>query len=168
MVYREEERKRHRPPGVRVLFIGESPPANGTFFCRGDSNLWRYTHEAFRSIYGADFDQDNGFCEFFMSIGCYPEDLCLDPLNRLADEERRRICEASVDSLAERISPLSPEGVVCVKASIVRQVESAMAKAGLQAVPLHKLPFPSCGHHQEYVRALTTLIEELRTDGVIM
>lgn len=169
MGYQENFRRQHRPPDVRVLFIGESPPAkNSTFFYLGNSNLWKYTYEAFRNVYGTDLVHGNGFCEFFMSRGCYLEDLCLDPVNRMEKSERRRICEASVESLAKRISPFSPGAVVCVKKSIVRQVEMAMAKAELQAVPLHKLSFPSCGHQQEYVEGLAKLIKKLRASGVIV
>lgn len=37
----EQKRRRYRPQKVRVLLIGESAPANGTFFYRGDSSLAR-------------------------------------------------------------------------------------------------------------------------------
>jgi hypothetical protein len=164
----EELRQTYKPSDVRVLLIGESPPANGTFFYLGNSNLWQYTYQAFRNVYGSDLDRGSSFCEFFMSTGCYLEDLCLDAVNRMNKAERKRACEASAALLAKRISLLSPRAVVCVKRSIARQVESAMAKAALHAVSLHELPFPSCGHQQEYVEGLTGLIVRLRASGVML
>jgi hypothetical protein len=35
----ESLRQSYRPQQVRVLFVGESPPAGGTFFYRANSNL---------------------------------------------------------------------------------------------------------------------------------
>lgn len=163
----EQLRQAFRPPDVRVLFVGESPPANGTFFYLASSSLWRYTYQAFRNVYRDDLDRDSGFCRFFMSKGCYLDDLCLAPVNRMQEAQRRRACDAAVESLAERIRVLSPQTVVCVKRSISRQVESAMAKVRLQDVPLHGLPFPSCGHQQEYVEGLIRLMVKLRTCGVM-
>ncbi len=160
----EELRQTYKPTDVRVLFIGESPPANGTFFYLGNSNLWQYTYQAFRNVYGSDLD-DSSFCEFFTSTGCFLEDLCLDAVNRMNKAERKRACEVSAALLAKRISLLSPKAVICVKMSIVRQVRSAMAKAGLQAVPMYSLPFPSCGHQREYVEGLTRLVAELKISG---
>lgn len=166
--YREELRLSYRPAEVRVLFIGESPPANGTFFYLENSNLWLYTRKAFQSVYGAALPKDMSFCEFFMSKGCYLEDLCLVPVNRMNKAERQRACKASAALLARRISLLSPKAVICVRMSIVRQVRSAMAKAGLQAVPMYSLPFPSCGHQREYVEGLARLIEKLKVSGAII
>lgn len=164
---REELRLSYRPAEVRVLFIGESPPANGTFFYLENSNLWLYTRKAFQSVYGAALPEDMSFCEFFTSRGCYLEDLCSNPVNHMTNPERSRTCKAAVDSLAERISALSPRAVVCVKVPTARYIESAMAKNGLHAGSLYVLPFPSCGHQHEYVSGLAKLIRVLQASGAI-
>ncbi len=44
----EELRLRYRPKKVGVLLVAESRPAGGTFFYAGNSNLVRYTEQAFR------------------------------------------------------------------------------------------------------------------------
>ncbi|MEW6230545.1 MAG: hypothetical protein AB1700_21080, partial [Bacillota bacterium] len=49
----EQKRQNYQPRDVRVLLIGESPPANGTFFYSGNSNLARYTREAFEAVFGS-------------------------------------------------------------------------------------------------------------------
>lgn len=164
---REETRLRHRPPDVRVLFVGESPPANGTFFYMENSNLWRYTREAFQSVYGDVCFTGARFCEFFKSTGCYVEDLCLEPVNHMNDAKRRQVCRAAVGSLAERMSVLAPHVAVCVKMSVASYVRSAMFEAGLQVVPFHLLPFPSCGHQREYVEGLAKLMRMLQVNAMM-
>jgi hypothetical protein len=46
----ERLRRRYRPARVRLLFIGESPPASGRFFYRQDSGLYGAIRDAFRGI----------------------------------------------------------------------------------------------------------------------
>lgn len=43
----QQAREDYLPDAVQVLFIGESPPAGGTFFYRANSGLYRATREAF-------------------------------------------------------------------------------------------------------------------------
>ena len=45
---RERLRQQFRPEAVRLLFIGESPPASGRFFYHGDSGLYRAIREVFQ------------------------------------------------------------------------------------------------------------------------
>lgn len=49
----DDLRMRFRPDQVRWLFVGESSPAGGTHFYRGDSNLFRATRAAFARALGA-------------------------------------------------------------------------------------------------------------------
>jgi hypothetical protein len=164
----EDLRKTYRPPDVRVLFVGESAPAGGTFFYQEDSTLWRYTRAAFSDVYGFDCRGNDSFCEFFKSKGCYLEDLCTDPVNHMKPRERRQACIDAIPCLTNRLSSMSPRVVVCVKASIMRHVRSAMDEAGLQALPLHGLPHPACGHQREYATGLASLLRQFQADGVIV
>ena len=77
----ERLRRRFQPPVVRVLFVGESPPAGGTFFYSANSILYEATKEAFlrgvpKLVRGANF------LERFRAIGCYLDDLCPEPVNQ--------------------------------------------------------------------------------------
>jgi hypothetical protein len=110
----EDLRQSYRPDRIRVLFIGESPPAGGTFFYKVDSNLARYTQQAFSQAFERQFDSGEAFLRFFKALGCYLDDLCLTPLNRLDRRERKRHRTAGVDLLAERIRTASPQVVVSV------------------------------------------------------
>ena len=41
---------RDSPSSLQLLFIGESPPASGRFFYRGDSGLYRAMRDAFHAV----------------------------------------------------------------------------------------------------------------------
>jgi hypothetical protein len=55
----EQARLQHRPDDVRVLFIGESAPAGGTFFYFKNSKLYQTTCTAFergaKDLFGRNF-----------------------------------------------------------------------------------------------------------------
>ena len=79
----ESLRHLHKPAQIRWLFVGESPPAGGTFFYRADSNLFRYTRQAFSAAYEIDFNNGAEFLTFFQPQGCYLIDLCEEPINHI-------------------------------------------------------------------------------------
>jgi hypothetical protein len=163
----EELRQVHRPDKVRVLFIGESPPAGGTFFYRGDSDLCRHTQEAFSAAFGTGFAGAGDFLIHFWRAGCYLDDLCLVPVNHLSKAERRRERKRGVAPLAERIGAMSPGAVVVVMKGIAPQVEQAVKRAGLTRVPLYSLPFPAMGHQGSYMAGLAEALRELQGMGVV-
>ena len=48
---RERLRESYRPERVRVLFVGEAPPASGAFFYRRDSGLYRALSTTFEEAF---------------------------------------------------------------------------------------------------------------------
>jgi hypothetical protein len=93
MVNSEDLRARYRPRDVDVLFIGESPPAGGTFFYAANSNLYYATEEAFR----------RGVPEILS--GDFLDDFQLGDLGR----DRRQALEHRADALARLIVVLGVE-----------------------------------------------------------
>jgi hypothetical protein len=154
-------RDKYRPKQIRVLFIGESPPANGTFFYAGNSNLFKHTREAFVAVFGDGVGQGARFLSFFKSHGCYLDDLCELPVNNLPVPQRRDTQRAGVSSLASRIADGRPEVVIVVMRGIEKYVRRAMAAAGISNVPCHSLTFPSMGHQQGYVRGLKLVLQAI-------
>lgn len=71
----QQTRQDYLPDVVRVLFIGESPPAGGTFFYYANSNLYRATYEGLAA--GELGAADGNFRRCFQHAGCYLEDLAL-------------------------------------------------------------------------------------------
>ena len=79
-------RRKYKPAKIKILFIGESPPAGGTFFYDGNSNLAKYTKSAFENCFGTSISQMPEFLRFFKEQGCFLDDLCLYPINNIKDK----------------------------------------------------------------------------------
>jgi hypothetical protein len=153
----EQLRRAHRPDDLRILFIGESPPAGGTFFYDADSVLYRATRDAFVAAIPALAHAH--FLEAFTAAGCYLEDLSLAPIDKLPDRERRQIRKAGIASLAGRLEGTAPRVVVAVAKGIMPQVTDALRASGLGGIPVNSLPFPGQWHRRAYVHGLTELVE---------
>lgn len=139
----EHTRRLYRPEHVRVLFIGESPPAGGTFFYDANSKLYRATREAFEAAIPA-LRREPDFLRAFQQLGCYLEDLAIVPVNGLSDDERQEACMEGVGPLARRVKPYRPFEIALVIKRIERPAREALKRAGLGDLPLQKLvPRPS-------------------------
>lgn len=154
----EKLRRRYLPSRVHVLFVGESPPAGGTFFYRGNSHLFRNTKEAFEAALQRRWNKATDFLRFFQSTGFFLEDLCEQPVDRLGGSERRERCQASVSSLAERIRRHAPEHLVVTPKRIERYVVQAAGQAGHSMLPF-VLPFPAMGWQVVYRDALSSWLK---------
>lgn len=163
---REKLREQHRPRQMRVLFVGESPPSGGTFFYSRNSHLYHRTAMAFSRAEGAGYDESQ-FLDHFRSIGCYLDDLCLEPIDGLSKPKRREACARGITSLAARLAHYSPRCVIYTPLSIEPHIQKAYLASGIH-VPIHGLPFPAHGHQNKYVEALATLLKDLRNDGTLI
>jgi hypothetical protein len=110
-------RERFRPKQTRVLLIGESRPANGSFFFAGDSKLARHAREAFEVEYGP-FPDVATFLRCFQSLGCYLIDLCPTPVNHLSRAERKRERRNGEPMLAHALGELKPHALIVVMKAI--------------------------------------------------
>ncbi len=163
----QSKRKRWKPSKVVVLFVGESPPANGTFFYCGNSNLARYTREALERVCGK-FDSMSDFLRVFKEKGCYLVDLCDDPINNLDKYERNKRRNQGVKNLSRIIEELEPKKIVVVMKGIKPYVKKALGeKAALFNIDKYTLPFPSHGHQKRYMASLVSLVKECKKDEVL-
>lgn len=153
----EQLRRRYRPPRVRLLFVGESPPASGRFFYKRDSGLYRAMREVFESVDPAVNDET--FLEVFQSSGCYLIDLCSEPVDRMPRALRRAACRAREQRLARTIVRLRPQMIVTMLSSIESNVSRAVARASWSG-PWLKLPYPGRWAHlkAEFVTGMQPVI----------
>ena len=98
---RERLRKRYCPDRVRILFVGEAPPASGRFFYQADSGLYRAIRDAFFRACPAM--RKGNFLESFRASGCYLVDLCGKPVDHLSKEARRRACLDGEANLSRKL-----------------------------------------------------------------
>lgn len=157
----ESLRSRYRPKHVRVLLVGESPPAGGTFFYAANSNLFRYTKEAFEAVYGQHWARGTDFLDFFAGEGFFLDDLCLVPVNNLTPADRRRCRRDGIPALASRIRDMSPIAVAVTPKAITREVSRALQLAGINSEPV-ALAFPAMSWQRAYVEAFTAFLRDVR------
>ena len=153
----EAIRERYRPETVKVLFVGESRPANGTFFYLGNSRLYKYTCRAFNSALVTSL-QIPTFLNEFCSLGCFLLDLCPEPVNHLPSPERRRVRRNGTATLSAILRDIQPCATIVVMRGIAQYVDQAYVGAGIQTDHHYVLPFPARGHEQEYIDGLKAIL----------
>jgi hypothetical protein len=156
----ERLRRRYKPDCVRILFVGEAPPASGRFFYRGDSGLYRAVRDTF--IAACPSLPKPGFLDAFRAFGCYLVDLCGTPVDQLPRSTRTNICRESEVRLARTIQALRPIVIVTLVRSIRVNVNRAQTAAGWSGLHL-ELPYPGrWKHHRvEFQRQLVPVLKTL-------
>lgn len=154
----EAIRAKFRPRVISLLFVGESPPAGGKFFYV-ESPMTAFTAKAFKEAHGSRVvpDDQQAFLSYFMSCGCYLDDICHQPIDKLTDGKRKRMLEVSVVDFASRLSELKPSVIAVVVKKIEKYARSAVEQAGLK-VPVYVLPFPGHGHQNKYMSDLREIL----------
>jgi hypothetical protein len=136
---REKLRTAYRPQKVRMLFVGESPPASGRFFYNRDSGLYRAMRDAFHLVDNSITDEN--FLARFQQTGCYLIDVCSQPVDQMEQVARRKACLAGEALLSRRIRTLQPATIVSLVRSIGKNVERAALRASWQGILL-LVPYP--------------------------
>src|SRR6185312_974067 len=136
---RERLRISYRPAHVRLLFVGESPPASGRFFYQADSGLYRAVRSTFRAAFPALPEDD--FLHSFQNLGCYLVDLCGKPVDDLTPGKRKQACCDGEVRLGRTLKELQPKIVITVLRSISANVKRAQASAKWKGL-LVELPYP--------------------------
>jgi hypothetical protein len=124
---RERLSRSYRPSRVRILFVGESPPASGRFFYQADSGLYRAIREAFVSAFPALDPRD--FLQSFRDLGCYLVDLCPTPIDHLSSASRKKAHRSGELQLSKTIRKLRPRILIILLRSIVPNVQCAAQSA---------------------------------------
>jgi hypothetical protein len=157
----ERLRQQYRPrERIRLLLVGESRPAGGSFFYLANSNLFRATLEAWQAAFGP-MPEGQSFLSRLQAEGVWLYDLSPPPLNRLRGRPRQHAVRARTADLAEVLAVESPDAVVVVKRSLAAAVREAMNAAHVPRERFHVLPFPLYQWRAEYVAQLSVLLRDL-------
>ena len=156
-----------RPPRVRLLFIGESPPASGRNFHAADSSLYRVMEATFLRAWPA-LGRRGDFRATFRDLGCGLVDLSETPVDRLTPTERRAACRAGEARLANELIALAPRAIVTVVRSIEPNMRRVIAHAGWDGEWL-ALPYPGrwAGPRTEFVSTLEAALKRWRRSGLV-
>lgn len=162
----EEARLYYKPETIRMLFVGESAPAGGTFFYFGNSGFTRYTRQAFESGLGLQFDSNTAFLDTFKKAGCWLDDISLEPVNHLSRSERKALLWDQTPGFTKRLEDARPEYVIVSLKSIVPFVEAALAQIGRHHTVRYP-PFPGNGHQRKYMDQLAEILKQARAEGIL-
>ena len=156
----ERLRRKYRPARVRLLFVGEAPPASGRFFYRQDSGLYRAIRDAFRLVDSSI--ADHTFLEIFQRSGCYLIDMCAAPVDHLDAASRRAACLAGEPAFTRTLRRLEPDAMVTLVRSIRDNVLRAAARARWRG-PILDLPYPGrwVSHRKVFLECLAPRLEQL-------
>lgn len=153
MLDREMLRTSHRPPRIMTMFIGESPPNNGTFFYCGETALKLYMAKAFGV-------SSRKFLEHFKTSGCYLDDLVYLPVDHLSWRERKARCIEMIPDLAARLQLDRPLAIVSIMKSIAPYVSEAMRQAG-SVTPHFTVPFPGQSWQSIFLEEMRHILPQL-------
>jgi hypothetical protein len=157
---REALRESFRPERIRILFVGESPPASGRFFYSRNSGLYRAMREAFQAV--DPCINDENFLPRFRAYGCYLIDLCANPVDRLDAASRRRARVAGEAPLSQELIQLRPKKIAPLLREITNHVVKAASRANWQGEMI-QLPYPGrwSRFRAEFVSTLKPTLREL-------
>jgi hypothetical protein len=150
----EDLRRSFRPDRITTLLVGESVPRSGKFFYSQNTGLYRAVKMAFH--------WDGDFLPAFQARGFYLDDLSLIPVNGMNPAERKRQCEASIDSLADRLKDYMPAAIVILVRSIDKWVKQAAKQAGLK-IPVYTTTYPGRfqNHRERFQNEMAVILPQL-------
>lgn len=155
----------YEPTALRVLFVGESPPASGKYFYACNSMLYFAMRDVFVQTLGRR--TNGGFLDFFQELGCYLTDLSDEPLNQLSlgSPERVAARRGGVATLADLIRTRRPVALVGVLLDIEPEVRDAVDASG-ESPAVHFLPFPYGPERTRFILQLSALLNQFSEAGV--
>jgi hypothetical protein len=156
----ESLRHEYRPSVLQILLVGESRPAEGTFFYLANSNLFHATRAAFAAALGP-MPSGERFLRYLADRGVWLFDIADQPVDRLPGRPRKAAVSARIGNLVELLNETHPEIVVAIKRNLAPAIRQAMHAAGVHLDRLHVLPFPLYQWRREYVDGLSEIVRGL-------
>ena len=155
--HRERLRQRYRPSRVRVLFVGEAPPASGRFFYKANSGLYCAIRDVFVKVFPA-IEQEE-FLASFCRLECYLVDLCGTPVDRLSIRQRKIARARAEVRFRQILKDTSPMILVTVVKAISNNIQRARELANWKG-PCFELPYPGRWkrHRVQFERDLAAIL----------
>ena len=146
--HRERLRQRYRPRQVRLLFVGEAPPASGRFFYKANSGLYRAIRDVFTRVFPTVQKED--FLDSFCGLGCYLVDLCATPVDHLSNKQRKKARMKAEFRFSRVLKGTSPKILINVVKDISINVRRALELTNWKCDYID-LPYPGRWKHHRKV-----------------
>lgn len=157
-------RKRYKPQEVKILFIGESPPKNGTFFYSHNSILFYAIFDAFKNRFGKSIPNGPKFLEeYFQKKGCYLIDIFDENGKKLEDYKGDK--NGVINELRTKIQQLNPKTIIGVlsnkKFKNIVKKSVANSNINLPSEKIKFLPFPTGKYWGKFTNELEKILKNL-------
>lgn len=164
----EHIRNQYRPPMIKVLFVGESAPASGNFFYRGDS-LTTHVQVAYERALEVKFQEQEVFFQCFKALGCFLDDLSHVPVNGLPPSEREAVLKQSVPGFCDRLKSFNPMTIIVSPMKIGSYIEEAIKTVEIERIDKWSLPYPAYNstNCSRFVNGLFERLIQLRRNGML-
>lgn len=156
---REQLRYSFIPSKIKILYIGESPPAGGTFFYKADSILFTAIQESFKSVF-PNCGNGQSFLNFFKNNHLFLDDLCHYPINKFKDSIREQARQSEVRSLSKRLTEMKPRIIISVMKRINPHLQKAISISGIEIESFDELPFPRIEYKARFIEENKNLLEK--------
>lgn len=161
-----EMREPFEPETVRLVLVGESPPASKKGECKYFYNVKGSTsetlfHATMQALgIGCDKDKEKGLREF-KRRGVLLLDMVYRPVNDLPEHDRYKAVEDGFDGLVEELSHLPGVPVAFVVADLYKRFCHRLRKKGVNVIE-RKIPFPAFNKKNvnNFIKELASIVAE--------
>ena len=150
-------RASYKPNKIKILIVGESAPAGGTFFY-DKSNMTLYTKKAFENAFDKSFSNEKDFLDFFKNQNCYLDDICLTPIDKMENQQREQMLKNSVVDFSERLKIYQPDVIIVALKKIVKYTQKAIELSKVQS-QYYQIPFAGNGWQNKYIEELEKILK---------
>jgi hypothetical protein len=161
-----------KPDIIKVVLIGESPPAqiDNFFYFAPNSDLYNFTKISFQNIYGEKIKEYKNFLDFFKSKGFFLDDLCHKPINDIKnDYERERERQNNINILSCRLEEYNPTVIIGIMKKIKDHIAEAIKLSKTEPKYIYYLGYPthSKKNIDNYIYGLENVLHTLIQERVI-
>ena len=119
-----------------------------------------FTRLAFERAHSTSFWDNETFFRYFQAAGCYLDDLCHEPVDKMPKAQREAQLIASIDGLAQRLREKNPAIVAIALKKIEPYVRAAIELSGIRPLDVAVLPFAGNGHQGKYIDGQSRILRQ--------